>query len=74
VLRQRRTERDLFGGAADGWLFIPADADPAARLGVRFDLRALGLALATIIVVRPLTQWLILRGATLSREARLFIG
>jgi len=43
VLRQGRTKRDLFGGAADGWLFIPADADPAARLGVRFDLRALKL-------------------------------
>jgi NhaP-type Na+/H+ or K+/H+ antiporter len=37
-------------------------------------LPALGLALATILLVRPLVQWLVLRQATLSREARLFIG
>lgn len=37
-------------------------------------LAALALALATILLVRPLVQWLILQRAALSREARLFIG
>ena len=37
-------------------------------------LPALALALATILLVRPLVQWLILQRAALSREARLFIG
>ncbi len=46
----------------------------SALLGTIPLLPALGLALATIIVVRPLVQWLILQRATLSREARLFIG
>jgi NhaP-type Na+/H+ or K+/H+ antiporter len=54
--------------------FLLFGATLAGLLGSIPLLPALALALATIILVRPLTQWLILRGATLSREARLFIG
>lgn len=54
--------------------FLLFGATLSGLLGTVPLLPALGLALAAILLVRPLVQWLILRRANLSREARLFIG